>query len=307
MKNKIKIAIAFISLFLISGFASLQSQQSFTLKKDIVVAADEVQENVISFGGEIIVEGRVKESVLAFGGNITISGEVGELVLGVGSNIVLKSTAVVKGDVVSLGGSLEKESGCRVDGDTMYFKTSEDVTKLIKDGLKNLFSISLVPLLLIFKLISVFMWFLLALVVAAFFRRQLALASTQIRKSFWPVFGVGLLSIVIFTALAIFSALLSLILIGIPILLALIIIAMVIKIFGRVVLFYFFGESLIAAFGKRKPSAILAVIMGLILVSFITFIPVLGFLFTFVLSIIGWGVVIRTKFGTTENWFSRKN
>jgi hypothetical protein len=24
------------------------------------------------------------------------------------------------------------------------------------------------------------------------------------------------------------------------------------------------------------------------------------------LSIIGWGVVIRTKFGTTENWLRRK-
>jgi hypothetical protein len=38
----------------------------------------------------------------------------------------------------------------------------------------------------------------------------------------------------------------------------------------------------------------------------IGFVPVFGFLFSFCLSIIGWGVVIRTKFGTTENAFQRR-
>ena len=120
------------------------------------------------------------------------------------------------------------------------------------------------------------------------------------------MFGTGLLAIIIFAGLVIFSVLLSFILIGIPILLALIIIGVVIKIFGRIVLFYFFGESLARAFGSKRPTAFLAVFLGLILVGLISFIPILGSLFTFVLSILGWGVVIRTKFGTTENWFRRK-
>jgi hypothetical protein len=154
-------------------------------------------------------------------------------------------------------------------------------------------------------LISVFLWFLLALLLAAFFPRQISYASAQIRKSFWPIFGTGLLSIIIFSGLVIFSALLCFVLIGIPILLSLIIIGFFIKIFGRVVLFYFFGESLINAFGKNKVSPLLAVVLGLILVSLVSFIPVIGVLFTFFMSIVGWGVVIRTKFGTTENWFKK--
>jgi hypothetical protein len=40
-------------------------------------------------------------------------------------------------------------------------------------------------------------------------------------------------------------------------------------------------------------------------VSIIQFIPIVGFIFSFCLSIIGWGVIIRTKFGTTENIFKR--
>jgi len=82
---------------------------------------------------------------------------------------------------------------------------------------------------------------------------------------------------------------------------------MVIKFFGRVILFYFFGDSLSRAFGNKQTSPILAVILGFFLVSLISLIPIIGSpLFTSILSIIGWGVVIRTKFGTTENWFRKK-
>jgi hypothetical protein len=304
MKNKI--ISAFIFLFVFSGFLPVHGQQSFTLKKDIVVAKGETQNNVLTFGGEVLIEGEVKESVVAFGGTVTVSGEVGDLVLGFGTTIVLKPTAVVRGDVASLGGILTKEPGCTVEGDTIYFKTSEDISEFLEDSLKGFLSFSLIQVFIIFKLISTFIWLLLALVVAALFPRQLAFASSQIRKSFWPVCGIGLVSIVVFTGLAVFSALLCFFLVGIPILLALVILAFIIKIFSQVTLFFFFGESLLAALGKGKPAPILAVIIGLIIVSIIGFIPFVGFIFSFFLSIIGWGVVIRTKFGTTENWFGRK-
>lgn len=298
--------LAFIVLFVLSGFLPVHGQQTFTLKKDIVVAKGETQNNILTFGGEVLIEGKVKESVVAFGGTVTVSGEVGDLILGFGTTIVLKPTAVVKGDVASLGGILTKEPGCTVEGDTIYFKTSEDISEFLETSLKGFLSFSLIQVFIIFKLISTFIWLLLALVVVALFPRQLAFASSQIRKSFWPVFGIGLVSIVVFTGLVVFSALLCLVLIGIPILLALIILAFIIKIFSQITLYFFFGESLLAALGKSKPAPILAVIIGLVIVSIIGFIPFVGFIFSFFLSIIGWGVVIRTKFGTTENWFGRK-
>ncbi len=305
MNNKKALAIGV--LFLVCGLLPLHSRQNITIKKDVTVAKDEVQDNVISFGGNVDIEGRVKESVLAFGGTITISGEVGESVVGIGSAVVLKSTALVKRDVVTLGGSLSKEPGCTIDGDTVYLKASEIGPRLFREGVfKGLFAFPLLPIILIIKLISVFLWFLAALAVAAIFPKQMAFASSQIRKSFWPTVGTGVLALIIFGALAIFSALLCLILIGIPILFALIWAGLIIKIFGRVVLFYFFGESLLRAFGSQRTTPIGAVVLGLVAVSFISFIPFLGFMFTSCLSIIGWGIVIRTKFGTTENWLGKK-
>jgi len=307
MKNK----FAFLSIFLIflGGVLPLAGQHKegdrFGYKDTIIVAAGETRENVITLGGDITVEGKVNKNVVAIGGTITISGEVDDSVVGIGTKISIKSTAVIHGDLVGLGGILEKEAGCRVDGDTVFFRTSEITGKFFKEGFKGIFSLSLLPIIIVFKLLNVFIWFLLALLVAALFPRQVALASDQVRRSFWSVFGTGLLALILYTIFIFISAVLCLILIGIPILLFLSVAGLLVKIFGRVVIFYFFGESLAKAFNRQNPSALGASLLGWLLVSFISFIPFIGFLFSLCLSIIGWGVVIRTKFGTKENAFRR--
>lgn len=302
---KYKISLPFIILFFLSGLIPLQSQQSFALKKDIVVGKDEIQKEIITFGGNVLIEGKVT-NVIAFGGTITVRGEVNDL-FGIGSNLTLESTAVIKGDVFTIGGTIIKEPGSIVKGDTIHFKTSEDISKFFKDAFRNIFSVSLIPFILLVKLITFFLWFLLSLVIAAFFPRQISFASTQIKKSFWPIFGLGFISIIVFVGVVVFSTLLSFILIGIPLLFFFIILGVVIQIFGRVILFYFLGESFFKAFGKYKASPLVIVIIGLVMVTIIRFIPLIGFLFSFCLSIIGWGVIIMTKFGSTENWFKKRS
>jgi len=303
MINKKLLCLSVLFLFL--GLIPLQAQ-GIIFKKDIVVEEGEIQDNVVSWGGEILIQGEVTENVINFGGTITIEGKVGEAVVGFGSEIRLASTARVEGDVLCLGGTLERETGSTIEGDTVFFSTSEEVARFLKDGFVGIFGLSLIPILVIFRLITLFIWFLLALILVAIFPKPISFASSQIRTSFWPVFGIGLLSIIIFTGLVIFSVFLSFILIGIPILLALIAIGVIIKIFGRVVVFYFLGDSIYRALSRKQPSALVAVILGLLIFGFIGFIPIFGSLVSFVLSIIGWGVVIRTKFGTVENWFRKK-
>ena len=292
-------------LFLFFGLIPLQGQ-GFVFKKDIVVKEGETQDNIISWGGEIRIEGTVTDSVINFGGTIIIEGEVEKTVLGFGSDIILKSTARIEGDVLSLGGTLDKDPEAIIEGDTVYFSTSDEVSKFLKEGFAGVFGFSLLPLLIIFRLITLVIWFILAIILVAIFSKQISFASNQIRTSFWPIFGTGILSIIIFTGLIIFSVFLCFILIGIPILLALAAIGIVIKIFGRVVIFYFLGGWIFKAFGGKQASGLLTVILGLLLFGLLGFIPVIGALFSFVLSIIGWGVVIRTKFGSVENWFKRK-
>jgi hypothetical protein len=308
MKSKGKFTAVLLTLFL--GTLPLAGHQEqgarFGYHDTIIVLPGEIRDNIFTLGGEVIVEGKVRKSVVAIGGTITVRGEVEDSVVGIGTKINLKASAVIHGDLVGLGGTIEKEPGYRVDGDTVYFKSSAITGKFFQEGAKGIFAFSFLPIILVFKFISIFIWFLMALLVAALFPRQITVASGQIRKSFWPVFGTGLLAIILYTIFITIAAVLCLVLIGIPILLFLAVAGFIVKIFGRVVLFYFFGESLARGFNRQNVSAMGGSLLGLLVVSFMGFIPLLGFLFTLCLSIIGWGVVIRTKFGTVENAFLRK-
>jgi hypothetical protein len=304
-KSMKKIMVPLILIGILAGISPLCGQ-GFVLKKDIFVDTEDVQGSVVSFGGNIHIKGRVKQNAIAFGGTITIEGEVGELVLGVGTDIKILSTAVIAGDVVALGGNLERETGSEISGDTIFFETSDDVWGFIKNSFASLGGLPTIPLLLIIKLVSLLVWFIFAITLASLFPRQIAFASQELKRSFWPTVGTGFLSIILFVFMVIFAAFLSLILIGIPILIALVMVGFVIKIFGRIVLFHFFGQIMSKAFSKKKPSVLTAVLAGFVFLSLIDLIPVLSALVSLVLSILGWGIVLRTKFGTTANWFSKK-
>ncbi|MBM3305973.1 MAG: hypothetical protein FJY79_08545 [Candidatus Aminicenantes bacterium] len=300
-----------LALFAALGFAflagPLAADEIVSHRRDILVGPGETQSKIFSLGGNVTVEGKVREDVLVIGGSITVSGEVGQSVVGIGSRIIIRSTATIGEDLAALGGTLEKEPGCAVGGDTIYFQTAEIGDRLFKDGLfKGIFSLSFIPIIIVIKLIVIFLWLVAAVVGAALFPKPLAFASERIRTSFWSVFGVGLLAIAVFSGLVVFAALLSVVLVGIPVLLALSAAGFIIKVFGRLAVFHFLGGSLLRAFGSRPASVLGAVLAGLFIYSLISFVPVFGFLFGLAMSAVGWGVALRTKFGTTDNWFQRK-
>ena len=275
--------------------------------KDIHVAAGKTQDKIFSLGGHVFIEGTVREDVFVIGGSLTISGEVGQSVVGIGSHVVVKATAKIGEDLAALGGTLEKEPGCTIGGDTIYFETRELGDKLFKDGLfQGVFSLSLIPIIVVIKLVIIFLWLIAAAIGIALFPKPIAFAAGEIRKSFWPALGTGIVAILVFTMLVFFAALLSFILIGIPIALALGVAGFLVKVFGRLAVFYFLGAGLLKALGSKRISAMGAVLFGLLVFSLATFVPVLGFLFSFVMNAVGWGIAIRTKFGSMENWFQKK-
>jgi hypothetical protein len=306
MKKTFSLGLLGLAVLLALG-VPLSGHQDFSIQKDVTVAAGETQDNVFTIGGNAVITGKVRRSVVAIGGTITVSGEVGEAVIGFGSRVVIKESAVINGDVVTLGGTLEKETGCTIHGDTVYLQGPEIGQKILKGSIfKSILLFPVIPIIVVIKVFILFIWFILALVGAALFPKQIAFAAGEIRKSFWPTFAVGLLAIIVFTGVILLAALLSIILIGIPVLMALVAAGIIIKIFGRLAVFYFFGDSVRQAFGSQKVSAMRAVLLGLLVVGLIGFLPIIGFLFSIPLNIMIWGVAVRTKFGTTETMFLKK-
>lgn len=301
-----------LSLFALVALTSLASpasaQGEVSSGKDILVAPGAIQDKVFSLGGNVLIEGTIREDVFVVGGSITIAGEVGQSVVGIGSRIIVKSTARIGEDLAALGGTLVKEPGCAIAGDTIYFQTREIGDKLFRDGdfFSMLFAFPIIPVIVILKLVVIFLWLIAAVLGAALFPKPIAYAAGEIRKSFWPVFGTGLVAILAFMTLVLVAALLSVILIGIPVFLALGASGFVVMVFGRLAVLYFLGEASLRALGSKRAGAMGVVLFGLLVFSLAGFVPVLGFLFGFVMNAVGWGVAIRTKFGTRENWFQKK-
>ena len=305
MMKKIS-ALAFFGLFVLAPLAAPPAAHAGTnSQKEIHIAPGEAQEEIISFGGHVLIEGKVRGDVVVIGGSITISGEAEQSVVGIGSRVIVKSTAVIAKDLAALGGTLEKEPGCTIGGDTIYFQTRELGDRLFRDGhlFKGAFSLSLIPIIVAVKLAMIFLWLIVAVLGAALFTKPIAFAAGEIRKHFWPALGIGLVAIILFTMFVFFAAMLSFILIGIPIALALGVAGFIVKVFGRLAVFYFLGASALGAFRSRDVSVMGAVLLGLLLFSLAGFVPFLGFLFTLVMNAVGWGIAIRTKFGSRENWF----
>jgi hypothetical protein len=302
------LTLALFGLFLIAALAfPPQANAEVGVRKDIHVLPGETIDKIFSLGGNVVIEGKVRDDVMVIGGSITISGEALQSVVGVGSRIIVKSTARIGEDLAALGGTLEKEPGCTVGGDTIYFQGRELGDQLFKDGLLSaVFSTSLIPVIVVIKLVIIFLWLIVALMGAGLFPKPLAFAAGEVRRSFWAAFGIGLAAILVFSGLVLFAALLSIILIGIPVLLALVVAGFVIKVFGRLAVFSFLGDSVLRALGSKRISAMGAVLAGLFIFSLVGFIPVFGFLFGFVMNAVGWGIALRTKFGTRENWFHKK-
>ncbi len=305
MMKKILTLVLFGLIVLAPLATPAAARAAVSSQKEIHVAPGETSEAILSFGGNVLVEGQVKGDVVVIGGSITIAGDVDQSVVGIGSHIVVQSTARIGKDLAALGGSLEKEPGCTIGGDTTYFQTRELGERLFRDGhlFRGAFSLSLIPLILAVKLVMIFLWLIVAVIGAALFPKPIAYAAGELRKHFWPAFGIGLAAILVFTMAMIFAALLSIILIGIPIVLALGVAGFIIKIFGRLAVFYFLGAAALGAARGRSVSAMGGVLMGLVIFSLAGFVPVLGFLFTFGLNAAGWGIALRTKFGSRENWF----
>jgi len=274
-----------------------------TFKEEIIVSPGETQKNILAFGSRVVVEGKVEESVVVFGGEITVSGEVGRSVVGLGSKVAIRSTAIIREDLVVLGGTLVKEPGCTIGQDTVFIPTGgKFASEIFRKGI----FFQLGTLFLAFKLIALFFGILLTIFVAGIFPRQIYFAAGKIRTDFWPILGTGFLTMIIYAGLILLSALLLLVIIGIPIFFMAILAGLVLKVFGGTVFSYFFGESFLRAVGvKRMPHLIWTAVIGLVIVTFISLIPVLGFIFSLVVSLVGWGVALRTRFGTLDNWFAR--
>ncbi len=258
--------------------------------KDIVVGPDQHAKGAAAFGGDIAVAGTVQQSVVAFGGDITVSGTVQQSVVAFGGDIRLLPTAVVGGGmkandatVVSVGGTITREPGAQVTGQTKQVSGkdwSSAIGAIGSTSWSSWFGWSFAG-----WLVQTAIFLVLALVAAALMPKQLL--AVQRHLSARPAASLGWGALTFFVIVPVTLVVLIISVIGI-------LLAIPLAVF--VLLAYFFATTGVAALlaqkvlsGAGKQNLMLAVAVGVVGTTLVSRIPVAGGIALLAMTVFGVG------------------
>ncbi len=154
-----------------------------------------------------------------------------------------------------------------------------------------------------------FVWMMAAVALTLISGREIRYSSIEVRTSPLHCLALGLVAVTSFVLTAIvFSWLTSVI--GIPLLVALAVFAMLTKIYGTIAAFHAVG-TIVAGLRTREQLTqrrwlrgdLAMVMIGLLILGAIRLVPVVGPIVWGLASIFGVGTALATKFGRREPWF----
>src|SRR5215204_2826248 len=258
-----------------------------------------VEDDVQSGFGDVLVTGRVNGDIDAGFGDVKIEGPVGGDVRAEFGDVYVN--APVKGDVhvgwgdVELGskgeisGNLECE-GCEitgnrsaVKGDMMARGMALDVDESHGPSIIGFFG-------WLFAALAFSACAVLAAVVAP---RPLTSAASRAEESPGRSFVYGLVSLPVIFVLCV---VLAVSIVGIPLLLLLVPAYLALLFFGALVAAFFIGTRVLMVTGRYRVGNALAAVVGAMILAATTFIPVLGDLLLYALTLLGTGAAILALF-----------
>ncbi|HET7436182.1 MAG TPA: hypothetical protein VFN10_15840 [Thermoanaerobaculia bacterium] len=247
------------------------------------------------FGGNAILNEPVSGNVQVYRGSVTVANVVHGDLLVIGGEVNFIGAGAVDGNLI-YAGSMVKDAGDRVRGH-IYPLAS------LRGAAASMNQSAVVATLLV-------VWLLAAVAVTLMNGREVRFSSLEARSSSLYCFVVGLVALTSFVLTAIAFSYLVPYVIGIPLLGALGIFAIVTKVYGMIAVFHAVG-SLIAAPRSRDQLArrkwlrgdLAMVVIGMLVLGALRFVPGVGTLVWGLASVLGFGVALGTKFGRREPWF----
>jgi hypothetical protein len=247
---------------------------------------------VVRFQDYTLAQGQAVRSVVVIRGNAVIGGTVARSVVVVDGTATIESTAVIGADlaaqdssIVVVGGRLITEPGATIHGKTV---------RVAGFGLGGLLQGAASAAVVRPVGIIVGWWQLLflpivALVVAALFPRAVSRVSDRVHAKFWPSFGWGILGLLVSSVLLVVLAItiIGLILV-VPAGLAL----------PAVLLFCFVGAAalvgrlVLSSSPRYRDNVLVAAVVGALLVSLVSLVPIIGGLAVLVATVAGFGAAL---------------
>ncbi len=252
-------------------------------------------DDIVAIFGSVRVAGEVTGDVVVVMGSIEITGKVDGEVVGIMSATRLSDQAEIDGDLVMVGGPLERAPGARIGGETVNLNFLQAVPFLRHGFTWH----ALFWFCFLLKLAKLAGLFLVVLLIAALVPRRLSLVATAFPSRWGMAILAGLLS---YCAAVVLCFVLFATLIGIPLALALALTVKLIKWIGVASILYLLGHTIGRNVLKRELSHFAAVLGGFAVYAVIYLVPIFGGLFAGAVSVLGLGIAVLTRFGSEEPW-----
>lgn len=257
---------------------------------------------LVAIGRDLIVAGEALGDVAAVEGSVEVSGRVDGDVVVLGGDVRLLSSARIGGDVHVLGGVIRTTPGARVQGRMVsYPAASSALVTLIEGPTLGLGFSS--PVVLGTKLALLAAWAALLLLLFAASGRQVLETAGEIRREPFRSFFVGLTGVLALVLTGLFFSAFTGGLVGVPLLVLVVLLALLLKLWGMIAVFYALGEWLARRVFHRRPRPLNAATLGLLVLGAVKFLPWLGVWAWTAASLIGIGASLSSKFGRREPWF----
>jgi len=288
---------------LATGCVQVQAADSgFVMGGNVVVREGDVaRDDVVAVGGNVRIDGRATRDVVVVGGRLVINGEAERNVSCVGGTLVLGPRARVGRDVVVVGGRLERSDTARIGGEVV--NVTFGPMQWMTPSWGGWWQYN--PFAWILRTTQLFYWLLFALVAVALVGDRVSSTSHAISREPLRMGAIGLVALFALFFAFLILLVMSFLIIGIPFLLALIILWFVAYIFGVVAVFQSVGSRVMRLVGRPEASQIAIVLSGGLVMGILRYMPFFGWALWTVAAIVGVGAVFATRFGTGRPWLRR--
>ncbi len=260
------------------------------------------RDRIVAMGRDLVIDGEALSHAVAISGSARVAGRVKGDVIVLGGDALLAETAEIGGDVYVLSGRIDAEPGARIGGRSVAYPNASTLwVSLIQSPVMGLPATS--PVVLGAKLALLAFWAFLILLLFSIGRRELLSTSDSVRLEPFRNFFLGLTGAAAMTLTALFFGAFAGALVGVPLVVLVVVVALVLRFWGMVAVFHAVGAWLSKRFEIRPPLPLTAATYGLLVLGVLKFLPWIGIWTWSVATFIGVGAALSTKFGRREAWF----
>jgi hypothetical protein len=268
----------------------------------VLEAGSVAHRQLVAVGRDVEVAGQALSDAVALDGTVTVSGRVEGDVLALGGDVRLGPTARVGGDVFAMGGTVLAAPGAVIGGRSLsYPDASAAWLTLLEGPALGLSAAS--PLVIGGKVALLAAWLALAIAFFAVSGRQVLSTSRGVTEEPLRSFATGVVGVLAILLTALLFSAFAAALVGVPLLVLAVLLALVLKLWGMIAVFHALGDWLGRRFLHRPPRALNAATLGLVVLGAVKFVPYLGIWAWTAATFLGVGAALATKFGRREPWF----